>query len=149
EIVDTHNVRVVASLDNRHGAWIQQLPRDEYSVRIHSISYREKEPGVAERIIEGGTVRMPPAGQTLLPNPALGFAGGGQIETDPRDEQGRVAKRNYYTVYVEPKLPAGASGTWVGPPGERVKVRFRLPAKPLLGQWAERLWWTIQEKVKI
>ncbi len=52
-------------------------------------------------------------------------------------------------MYIYPVLPDGKHGEWVGPPGERVKVRFRLPAQPLLGQWAERLWWTIQEKVKI
>ena len=33
--------------------------------------------------------------------------------------------------------------------GTMVKVRFRLPSQPLLGQWVERLWWTVQEQVKI
>lgn len=149
EIVDTNSVRIATAMDNRQGAWLARLPRHEYTVRIHSISYRENGDGRAQRVIDGGNVRLPAAGHTLLPDAALSFAGGGQIETDPRDEQGRVAKKNFFTVYVEPMLPEGERGDWVGPPGERVKVRFRLPAKPLLGQWAERLWWTIQEQVKI
>lgn len=153
EIVDTDHVRIAASFENRHGAAIKALNRDQYSVRIHSVSYRESEHGVADRIIEGGSVQQDPAALNLLPSSALGYSGGGQIETDPRDEHGRMAKRNYFTLYIEPLIPenvaASRTGDWVGSPGERVKVRFRLPAQPLLGQWAERLWWTVQEKVKI
>jgi putative peptide zinc metalloprotease protein len=141
EIVDEGTLRIAAVLDNRDGAWITA---NNYKVRLHSISYREDEHGAADRVIEGGRVRPQPSGQQILPNPALGFQGGGKIETDPRDEQGRMAKKHYYTVYIE---PAG-DAEWVGPPGERVKVRFRLPSQPLLGQWVDRLWWTIQDKVK-
>ncbi len=106
---------------------LNQVASGDYSVRMHSVSYREKEDGVADRVIEGTNVRQQPSASTLLPGAALGYGGGGQIETDPRDEQGRISKKNYFTVYIDPVLPDGKHGEWVGPPGERVKVRFRLP----------------------
>jgi putative peptide zinc metalloprotease protein len=150
EIADTEHVRIAAALDTRHASVLNHVngAGNDYTVRIHSVSYRELNDGVADRIIEGANVISQPAAGTKLPGAGLGFVGGGQIETDPRDEQGRISKRNYFTVYIDPVIPDGRHGDWVGPPGERVKVRFRLPAKPLLGQWVERLWWTIQEEVK-
>ena len=52
-------------------------------------------------------------------------------------------------MYLAPQLDTSDDGTtyWTGAPGERVRLRFTLPPKPLLVQWADRLHKMIQGKV--
>lgn len=160
EIVGPGHVRVAASLDQLQSDWINELDPSEYSVEIHSISYREiarkdAEP-VEGRVLSAGNVVIIRAAQNVLPSPSLGYLGGGKIEIDQqRDPQGRLSKRERFTVYLTPELPELASdvkpldGNYIGVPGEPVKVRFRLPKKPLLHQWIDRLVIRIKEGVNI
>jgi hypothetical protein len=87
------------------------------------------------------SVRIEPAGQKTLPHPALGYTGGGSVEVDPQDKQGLSAKTPQFVAKIE------AEG--LGPPGERVVVRFSLPWRPLLAQWKERVYKLIQGRVDI
>jgi len=134
EIVDTRDVRIEASLDQAQGDWIRHLDPQEYSVQIRTVAYRD-----TGRIIPGGSLIAEPAGQKVLPNAALGFAGGGKVEIEAQDKSGRVAKATRFNVRVDPVIPEAEDGSWVGQPGERVKLRFSLPRKPLLSQWIDRL----------
>jgi hypothetical protein len=95
-------------------------------------------------------------GQMALPSAALGYEGGGKIETDrQRDPQGRLAKRQRFTAYLDPELPTETDGkpkkdgVYIGMPGEPVKVRFQLPDKSLFTQWIDRLVIRIKEGVQI
>ncbi|MGE3107910.1 MAG: PqqD family peptide modification chaperone [Phycisphaerales bacterium] len=171
EIVDPTRIRIAASLDQLQSDWITELSPDQYQARIHSISYREKLPDSrsghpdpthanwlsdSERVIPIRHVTIIQNGQNVLPSPVLGYAGGGKIETDQqRDPQGRLAKRQRFTAYLDPALPTPVNdnqridGRYVGLPGEPVKVRFRLPDKPLFSQWIDRLIIRIKEGVNI
>ncbi len=165
EVVDPKRVRIAASLDQLQSDWISELSSEQYKAEIHSISYREQNeegPRKAnwlsdhERVMPIRGVTLIQTGQTVLPSATLGYLGGGTIETDQqRDPQGRLAKRQRFTAYLDPAVPTDAEGTpmfdgrYIGVPGEPVKVRFRLPSKPLFDQWIDRLVIRIKEGVKI
>jgi putative peptide zinc metalloprotease protein len=134
EVVDTRDIRVEASLDQAQGDWIRRLAPSDYSVRIRTVAYRD-----TGRIIPGENLTAEPAGQKVLPNAALGFAGGGKVEVESQDKSGRTSKAPRFNVRVDPVTPGSEDGSWVGQPGERVKLRFSLPSRPLLSQWIERL----------
>jgi len=89
------------------------------------------------QILEADHYDVVPAGQRTLPSAALGFTGGGSFETENKDESGRVTKA---PAVQRPHLgqPADVMAA-ARPPGERVKVRFKLPPRPLLAQWLDRL----------
>ncbi len=139
EIVDVGSLRVAAELGQTEGAWLFELPRDQFKVEMRTLSQIDRVvPGAIDRIIE--------AGQRDLPHPALGVSGGGVIENDPQDKSGRQTKRPNFRVDIagDPSF-AGI----IGAPGERVRIRFSLPRKPLLSQWVDRLQKIIQGRVNI
>ncbi len=134
EVVDTGNLRVAAPLSTVQAEPLFKEPPERRPVQIRSVS----EP---DRVLDGRDVRILPAGQRTLPHPSLGYPGGGTIETDPQDKTGLTAKTAQFTVYV------AADGLTA--PGERVKLRFTLPSRPLLGQWWERFQRLVQGRVNI
>lgn len=137
EVVDTERVRVAASLSQLESAWL--FDEDErFSVAIRPVSL----PGV---VVRGENTTAIDAGQVALPHAGLSVAGGGTIALDRRDESGRLADTPQFVVYVEPT----ASDRWTPTLGERVHLRFRLSAKPLLTQWADRLHKLIQGRVDL
>lgn len=146
EIVDEGRVRVAALLPQKEAAWHFELGVERYDVVMRSFSRPDEE-------IEGGNVRVIDAGQVRLPHAALGFAGGGTIETEQNDQQGRMAKTPQFVVYVEPMvLGDGASApgqSTLGAPGERVALRFHLPWRPLMAQWVDRLHKLVQGRVDV
>lgn len=137
-VLDPSRTRVAAALSQAEATWLFEVPRSEYSVEIR----RHSNP---RDVRTGGDVRAIDAGQRALPHPALGFAGGGEVETAARDQTGLEAKRPQFTVYVEGRPGAGPLGV----PGERVVVRFTLPSRPLLGQWVDALRRTLQGRVNL
>ncbi len=126
EIVDDRALRVAVGLTQPQAGWIFQIPRARYRVFMRRL-------GDPDRTIEGGRVWAVDAGQRRLPHAALSLQGGGSAPTEPDDRTGRRVLRPLFTVYVEPADPLA------GMPGERVAVRFTLPPRPLLAQWADRL----------
>ncbi|MCC6677130.1 MAG: PqqD family peptide modification chaperone [Phycisphaerales bacterium] len=140
EIVDLDNLRVTATLSQTEASWLFQLSRDQYDVKMRLVSD-------VDTVRPGGPVRVIDAGQKDLPHAALGFAGGGTIETDPQDKSGRHSKRHQFKVYIEPA--EGEARAWPGAPGERVTLRFHLPRRPLMEQWVDRLQKLIQGRVNI
>lgn len=139
EIVDSQNVRVAAELGQTEGSWLFELPRDQLQVELRTLSQVDRVvPATVERIID--------AGQRELAHAALGVGGGGVIETDPKDRSGRQTKRPIFRVNI-----AGTpeSGVHIGSPGERVRIRFTLPDKPLMAQWIDRLQKIVQGRVNI
>jgi hypothetical protein len=61
---------------------------------------------------------------------------------DPTDQQGRLARAPQFYAYL-------TSDEVVGMPGERVRVRFTLPDKPLLTQWVDRLRRLVQGRIDV
>ncbi len=81
-------------------------------------------------VLEGRVVREVPAGDEMLPSPALASQGGGEIATDPRDAKGPRALRRVFQFDVELEAPAGFDHF-----GQRVYVRFEHEMEPLSVQW--------------
>ena len=139
EVVDLSSLRVTATMDQAEASWLMGLGRDEYEVEMRLVS-RVGTP------LTGGTVRVVEAGQRELPHAALGFGGGGTIETRKEDKKGTVATIPRFKVYIEPKA---APDIPRGQPGERVALRFTLPSKPYLAQWIDRLQKMLQGRVNV
>ncbi|MBL8991270.1 MAG: PqqD family peptide modification chaperone [Phycisphaerae bacterium] len=137
-VVDPSRLRVAASMSQAEASWLYGLPAEDLRVTMRPVS----DPW---RPIDGAHVRAVPAAQKRLSHAALGFGGGGSVETAPNDPEGVVARREQFIVYVEAAGPALAGTT----PGERVKLRFSLPAKPLLEQVVDRIHRTIQGRVDL
>lgn len=87
--------------------------------------------------IAAASVSVLPSGQRRIPHPALSFAGGGPVEPETEQSQGRAAKTRRFSVYIDPApgelVRAGAL------PGGRAYVRFTLPPRPLAAQVFDRL----------
>ncbi len=144
EIVDRASLRVAAELSQTEGGWLFELPRDQVKVEMRTRSR-------VDRVVTGVVQKVIDAGQRDLPHSALGVSGGGTIETDAQDRSGRQAKRPQFRVDIDPVTgadPADITSS-IGAPGERVKIRFTLPSKPLLFQWLDRLEKIIQGRVNI
>ncbi len=79
----------------------------------------------------GGTIdRISDAGSRHLPSAAFSARAGGPVQVDPEDEEGRRAVDPHFEVRIRPddaEAPLYA--------GQRVVVRFELPARPLVVQW--------------
>ncbi|MBX3406528.1 MAG: PqqD family peptide modification chaperone [Phycisphaeraceae bacterium] len=141
EVVDPSRLRVVAVMEQRQAAWLFEgretvgLP---VSVRFYSSP---------STLIEGIGIPSVEAGQKIMPSAALTFVGGGRAEPEMRDESGRVTKRPWFPVRIEAENPADLIAAAF--PGERVKVRFDLPPRPLAAQWLDRLQKEMQGRVQL
>ena len=143
DIVDPSDVRIAATLDQRQAAWLfettaAERPKMQCQIRLVSD---------VNKIIDAASYEVVEAGQRVLPHASLGFSGGGSFEVDTKDESGRVAKRPQFNLRILAGSPSDLAG-WALP-GERVKVRFKLPPRPLLAQWLDRLEREIQGRVHL
>ncbi len=147
EVVDPERVRIAATMDQRQSGWLfapAGRAGAEGGVSVFSDA-RVRLISDVNTVIDASSVRAIDAGQKVLPSAAIGYSGGGAVEIDPQDKSGRVAKRPVFRVYMD----LGESKQAVLTPGERVRVRFSLPHKPLLSQWMDRLRKEIQGRVKL
>ncbi len=142
-VVDPDSIRIAATFDQQQAEWI-----------LTRADQRGEPPACQIRLLSNVSTivnaeRFEPvlAGQRLLPSAALGFGGGGRFEIDPQDQSGRVAKRPQFNVYIYPDASSALATSVL--PGERVLVRFKLPTRPLLSQWIDRLRKEIQGRVNI
>lgn len=139
---DRTKLRVTAAMTQTEVAWLQELETKDYDVELRLISD-------VDTVFAGKVDRIIEAGQKELPHAALGFTGGGKFETESQDRTGLASKRSHFEVYVLPVRPMGGLDPWSGAPGERVKLRFTLPSKPLAAQWVDRLQKLLQGKVDL
>jgi putative peptide zinc metalloprotease protein len=143
QVVDTSNLRVVANMAQAEAAWPFELDREQYDIemRVYSDPFR---------VWKGGQTVIMPAGEYQLRHPALGFSGGGTVQVDPSDETGTRATRPQFVLEVAPVVQTEADiAAWAGVPGQRVAMRFSLPHRPLLWQWADRLHKLIQGRPQV
>lgn len=140
QIVEPSDVRVTATLSQGDGAWFNELKRDQYHVELRYASNLLS-------VVACGEVSSPQAALTALAHPALALQHGGEIQTDPRDPEGRIAKRGVFNIYVSPIVAAETRVP--GTPGEHVWLRFTLPAKPLATQVLDRVRKALQGKVNL
>ena len=138
EVLDPDQLRVTATLGQTEGLWLYELPAEQYEVEVRPVSN-------VSHVINAKMDRVFAAGARELPHAALGYSGGGTIQTDPQDQGGKATKQPVFEAWLTPELDA----SHVGRPGERVTIRFTLPSKPLAAQWVDRLRKLIQGRVQI
>jgi putative peptide zinc metalloprotease protein len=139
EVVDVGNVRIAAVISQPEGMWLGTLDPKQYTVELRRAAN-------VDRVVPARFDHDTKAGTLDLPHAALGFPGGGKIETDQRDRGGTRTKRPLFTAYY---IPTPEDGAFEGQPGERVNLRFTLPSRPLLSQWLDRLEKLLQGRVKL
>lgn len=88
--------------------------------------------------------RVIPGEQKMLPSAALGWKGGGDIPVEAEDNGGNRAVEPFFEVVgklspSEALLLDGRSG----------KIRFALPAEPLLPRWSRALWQLLQKRYQV
>lgn len=139
-LVDPTKPRIAAVVSQPDAAWLFQLPPDQLIVQMRLVS----DPAT---IITGHGLRPIPGGQRTLPHPALGFAGGGEIEPEAKDTSGMQAKTDQFNVFIDLPPELLASGSL--PVGQRVYLRFTLPSKSILEQVIDRVHKTLQGRVNL
>lgn len=83
-----------------------------------------------------------PADRDTLPSAALGWRGGGEVATAPTDASGVRASEPFFELHATVK-PEGDALILHGRSG---KIRFSLPAEPLLRQWIRKLRQLLQKR---
>jgi putative peptide zinc metalloprotease protein len=101
--------------------------------------------GEVGKVIKAGRWKVVPGGQWVLPTPALGWHGGGEIAVRQDDASGTKTTEPFFEVHVEvpSEVPAhllhGRSG----------KVRFTQNPEPLLPRWIRSLRQLIQKRYQL
>lgn len=140
-LVDENDVHIVAALSTAQIAPLRKLENEqvEYKTAIRRVSH------VARVIDTHRPTLDDPAGLRSLPHPGLGVAGGGDVPVDPRDQTGMATKASTFRITIGVDDPRSQ----IGLPGERVRIRFTLPDKPLMTQWWDRLRKLVQGRVNL
>jgi len=102
-------------------------------------------PGQAGQVLIIDKLLVIPSEQNVLPSPALGWSGGGDIQTDPSDPDGRRAKEPFFTVRADIRDAAGATLLH----GRSAKVRFAIGHSPLLPRWIRSLRQLLQRRFQL
>lgn len=101
--------------------------------------------GQADTVVPASNFRKFPSEKRVLPSPALGWAGGGEVPVARRDQQGQQAAEPFFEVVCDLQEVEGA-GLLHGRAG---KIRFDLPPEPLMRRWARRFWQMVQTRYQI
>lgn len=86
-----------------------------------------------------------PGDQKILPSPALGWAGGGEVAISTDDPQGRKAAEPFFEVLA----PVPKSEAIALLDGRSGRIRFDLEPEPLLTRWLRRLWQLLQKRYQL
>jgi len=89
--------------------------------------------------------RVIPGEQKTLPSAALGWKGGGDIPVAEDDNSGSHAVEPFFEVVGKLDSPAGVPLF----DGRSGKIRFALPAEPLLPRWVRGLWQLLQKRYQV
>jgi putative peptide zinc metalloprotease protein len=132
-------------------------PETQPSGRWRKLTIRIK--GLPDVEMTGRIIRVIEAGQDRLANPALGYAAGGSIRTDPKDPKGMKTSERFFEVEIEPQPvqdPATdrrPAGVWHGRVPllirQRVIVRVEMPPRPLIQQWYRSILQLVQRRFQI
>jgi putative peptide zinc metalloprotease protein len=101
--------------------------------------------GQAASVFPAKELKIVPAEQRVLPSAALGWMGGGEIPVAQDDPNGRRATEPFFEVQADVGAPAKIALF----DGRAGKIRFDLPAEPLLPRWIRRLRQFLQKRYQI
>jgi putative peptide zinc metalloprotease protein len=103
--------------------------------------------GRPDLALTGTIAKVLPAGYERLPSAALGYLAGGSTRVALDDETGTSTVEPFFEVQIE---LAGSGADQVDLwSGQRVEVRFEMPARPLVAQWWRALRQLIQRRFQI
>jgi putative peptide zinc metalloprotease protein len=110
--------------------------------------------GLPEPEMTGRITRVIEAGQDRLANPALGYAAGGTIRTDPKDPKGMKTSERFFEVEIQPRpVSYPRDSPWFGRVPllirQRVVVRVEMPPRPLIQQWYRSILQLVQRRFQI
>lgn len=83
-----------------------------------------------------------PADRHSLPSAALGWAGGGEVSVSPTDNTGIQTTEPFFEVRATVQSVPDAHLLH----GRGGRIRFELPAEPLLTQWTRWFWQMVQKR---
>jgi putative peptide zinc metalloprotease protein len=89
--------------------------------------------------------RVIPGEQKMLPSAALGWKGGGDIPVEADDNSGNRTVEPFFEVVG--KLDSSAGVPLFD--GRSGKIRFALPAEPLLSRWVRDVWQLLQKRYQV
>ncbi len=136
-VLDGRTMIIRAAVDQPDAILIEQASREAGAVEIRVI-------GRPDLALTGTIESILPAGREELFSPALSYAAGGALATDPADRTGRKADQRIFEVVVIPDaadVPLRID--------QRVVLRFEMPPKPLIQQWYRRILQLVQQRFHI
>lgn len=140
--------RLGAIVDERQWRFVAVLPQVATHVFQGGAANAEvRLRGREEVNLPAKTVAVLPFEQGLLPSPALGISGGGEIAVDPQDPRGLTATEPFFRVQAD--LPVQALGDDALLHGHRGVMRLTLPDAPLLGQWSRGVRQFLQREFRV
>ena len=135
-IVDPASFEFVATVAQEDVDALFSRPLEQAEIRLH---------GEAGEMLLASNVRKIPGEQRILPSPALGWAGGGEIPVSGTDPGGQKAAEPFFEVRADvAAIPE--VGLFHGRAG---KARFDLEPNPLLERWIRRLRQLLQKRYEI
>jgi putative peptide zinc metalloprotease protein len=133
-VLDGRTMIIRAAVDQPDAILIEQALREPGAVAIRVVSRPDLE-------LTGTIHSVAPTAREELFSPALSFAAGGSVATDPTDQTGRMADQRIFEVVVIPDatdVPLRID--------QRVVLRFEMPPKPLAQQWWRRVLQLVQQR---
>ena len=91
------------------------------------------------------SLKIIPAGQTMLPSPTLGWRGGGQVPVAQADPTGRRTLEPFFEIKASIE-PSPELAFFHGRTGQ---IRFKLPSEPILQQGIRRLRQVLQKRYQL
>lgn len=101
--------------------------------------------GQVDKSLQVEAARVIPADQHVLPTPALGWAGGGEMQTDARDPEGSRTVEPFFIVMGKVSSEDGIALLH----GRTGKIRFATGRQPLLPRWYRRFRQMIQKRYQL
>lgn len=146
--VAPNKLRITAGLTQPEALWLYELNPEAYKVEVRRLTR-------VHDVIHARTERVLQAGIHEVEHQGLTYSGGGTLEPDAKDPSGLRSKRPQFTAYFKADFAGDATNgatalsAALPLPGERVRLRFTLPSKPLLAQWTDRLNKLLQGRAKV
>ena len=107
--------------------------------------------GQQEFNLQSAKTEVMPFEQGLLPSPALGMQGGGEIAVQPNDPKGLTAAEPFFRIQAQLPAPSatGQDQDLRRLHGRVGTMRITLPDSPLLFQWERSLRQFLQRKFRV
>ena len=135
-MVASKDVTIRAVADQNKGQMLIAETLPEKKLRPVQVRLKDR-PGVQ---FAGLAQKPPPAGRKRLPSQALAYSVGGSIAVDPNSRDGSEAAEEFFELEVVPQGTKDSEGKdLVLLSGQRVTVRFDMPARPLAYQWGRTI----------